>query len=282
MSEKNHVFEVLFEERYDEKSGVLSRPLVTLDDVAEAIRLLVSQGKIKLSSINPANFIKDYLRPESRNKNWPAKIRSAGFTAKQRTGDGQCFEFVTLAPGEDPFPDDFRLSGDEETYTIETLSLPLTTREIVRKDEQSVAQIAVKLHIVEHFMASSLKAVGWGLLEVTHLQNNVKLRRTEIDALYKAVVKVNGKEQIGAIAVEVKITDAIISEQIEKQALAVLSDGAFEFCIPMILKRKNKGELIAIHLEMVREESKNLDGSLNLGAIAHSAKYKFSPSLPKI
>lgn len=282
MSEKNYVFERLFVERFDAQARIVQRPMVTLDEVSDAIRALVREGKVKLSDRNPANFIKDYLRSAKRNDNWPASICDAGYTARQRTGIGQCFEFVPLAPGELPFPDDFLPTGEEPTFTAQTLSLPVTTREIVRVDEQSVAQIAVKLHVLEHFLASSPKATGWGVREITHLQNNVKLSSSEIDSLYQVVAHTERGTEIGAVAVEVKIGDPIIAEQIEKQALAILQDQSFAFCIPAILKRFRKGELIAIHLDPVRREDVQADGTLSLGAIAYSARYVFAPPLPKI
>lgn len=282
MSEKNHVFERLFAERYDPATRTLKSAMVTLDEVAEAIRALVQAGTISLSDRNPANFIKDYLRSSKRNDNWPASIRSAGFTARQRTGVGQCFEFIPLPPGDLPFPDDFLPTGSEAEFIAQTLSLPVTTREIVRVDEQSVAQIAVKLHVLEHFLASSPKATGWGVREITHLQNNVKLRSSEIDALYQAVAHTERGTEIGAVAVEVKIGDPIIAEQIEKQALAILDDPSFSFCIPTILKRFKKGELVAMHLDPVRRDDILPDGTLPLGGIAHSARYEFKPPLPKI
>lgn len=282
MSQKNFVLEALFDERFDDRTGVLDRPLITLQDVANCIRTLAEAGVVTLSPNNPANFMKDYLRSAQRNVLWPTRIRAAGYTARQTTGIGQCFQFVPLLEGEEAFPDDFLPDGSEPTYLIQTLSLPLTTREIVRVDEQSVAQIVVKLHVLEHFLASSPKAVGWGLREVTHLQNNVKLRSAEIDALYQAVIKADDSIHHGAVAVEVKIGDPIIAEQIEKQALAALDDPAFEFCIPVILKRFKKGELIAIHLDPVRRSDIDADGRVALSGIAFAARYVFSPALPKI
>lgn len=283
MSEKNHVIEALFRDRYNPEAETVSPSMVTLDDVSSVIRRLAASGLVSLSDRNPANFIKDYLRSPRRNDLWPTVIRDAGFTARQRTGVGQCFEFVRIEPpGSMPFPDDFLPTGNEQVFIAQTLSLPVTTRDIVRVDEQSVAQIAVKLNVLEHFLACSPKATGWGLREVTHLQNNVKLRNSEIDALYQAVASTGEGLEVGAIAVEVKIGDPIIAEQIEKQALAILADPSFGFCIPAILKRFKKGELIAIHLDPVRRSDIKPDGTLDLSDIAYAAKYVFSPALPRI
>ncbi|MCA8905801.1 MAG: hypothetical protein KDA43_13480 [Hyphomonas sp.] len=282
MSEKNLVFEKLFRDRWNAAEGILERPLVELDEVSEAIRSLNQQDLISLSDRNPANFIKDYLRSARRNENWPESIRNAGYTARQRTGDGQCFEFVTLVPGEEPFPDDFMPTGAEIDHVAQTLSLPIATREILRVDEQSLAQIAVKLFLVEQLFATSQTAVGWGLQEIEHLQNNVKLRSTEIDAIYQATIAGEEGLETGAIAVEVKIGDPIISEQIEKQVQAILSDQSFAFCIPTILKRFSKGEIIAMHLGVVRRSDLTESGEVVLGDRVHSLRFRFQPELPKI
>lgn len=73
------------------------------------------------------------MRSPSRNKLWPTTILKAGYTAKQRTGGGQCFEFVPLdPPGSLPFPDDFMPAGDEAEFVVQTLSL--FTRDDIRKN----------------------------------------------------------------------------------------------------------------------------------------------------
>ncbi|RZI98662.1 MAG: hypothetical protein EON90_12540 [Brevundimonas sp.] len=282
MSEKIHVFQALFDARYDAVAKRIANPLVTLDEVADAIRELVRTEVIKLSDRNPANFIKDYLRSSQRNAIWPPSIRDAGYTARQRTGVGQCFEFVPIPDGQEPFPDDFLPTGNEPTFTLQTLSLPETTREIVRVDEQSLAQIAVKLHLLEHFLASSPNALGNGLREITHLQNNVKLRSSEIDALYKAVAHLDHASKTGAIAVEVKIGEPIIAEQIEKQALAILADRAFEFCIPVIVKRVRRGEIVLMQLAPVGRQDIDVDGGIDIGGVVYGARYVFAPELPKL
>ncbi|RYY90413.1 MAG: hypothetical protein EOO15_02770 [Chitinophagaceae bacterium] len=282
MSEKNHVFERLFQQRFDPATKTVVQALVTQTDVVDAIKALKAEGVLDLSERNPANFMKDYLRSPNRNTLWPKAIRDAGFTAKQRTGGTQCFEFVALPVGEDPFPDDYVPGDGIEEHVAQTLSLPVATREIVRLDEQSLAQIAVKLHLVEHFLASSPKTVGWGVHEVVHLQNNVKLHRAEIDMLYQAVRRTGDRLEVGVVTVEVKIGDPIIAEQIEKQVVSALDDKAFAFCIPMIFKRFRRGEIVAMHLDMIERDDVQADGTTALSGIAHAARYTFKPALPKI
>lgn len=50
----------------------------------------------------------------------------------------------------------------------------------------------------------------------------------------------------------------------------------------MVLKRFKKGEIVAIHLEMVEREAVSADSTTELSTIAHAARYTFKPALPKI
>ena len=64
---------------------------------------------------------------------------------------------------------------------IETISMPLATRRLGRKDEPWLIQVLVKLRIIETHMAlfSNRK-----IIQLDHLQMNMKLSKTEIDALF--------------------------------------------------------------------------------------------------
>lgn len=280
-SAKNPVFVYLFRQRYNAQKKALNNPLVTLDEVANAISAINNQEDRKLSTKNPANFIKDYLRSKSRNANWPVEIRNAGYTATQATGDGNCFRFVPMC-GSEPFPDDFTADGAETRFTVQTLSLPVATREILRRDEQSLAQIAVKLHILEHFLSEGPRDARVDIVELVHLQNNVKLRTAEIDALYQVTAMIENDQKIGLLTVEVKIGDPIIREQIEAQVRSALGDAKFDFCIPALLTREKAGEVLAIRFKPIfRNEIPAGDDPLLL-TVAYSAIYEFSPSLPRI
>ncbi|HWE46032.1 MAG TPA: hypothetical protein VG407_08380 [Caulobacteraceae bacterium] len=225
--------------------------------------------------------MKDYLRLVSRNDAWPDEIWHAGYTASQRTGGGQCFEFVK-STRDVPFPDDFAPTGKEPVFIVQTLSLPLATREILRMDEQSLAQVVVKLNVLEHLLSSAPPDVREGTIELTHLQNNVKLRATEIDALYKVTAIAKGASESGLMTVEVKLKDPIIREQIEKQALSALKNPSFRFCIPVVLKRYAKGEVTALLFRRLDEKDVAIsdDGSEVVPlVVAYSAKYVFEPSI---
>ncbi|CAN5448739.1 hypothetical protein BH11ARM2_BH11ARM2_35120 [soil metagenome] len=178
-SKKTDIVEGLFRERHRE-SGQLSDPVVTLEDVAKAIRN--TEG---LSSRNPANFFKDFIRNrESANRNWPQAALDAGYTARQLTGSGMCFEFVPLPSEEkEAFPSAKTIHPTERTpkHRVESVSMPLASRRLGRADEPWLMQVAARLRIVEaHFSLFSPRAVE----QVDLLQLNVTLRKGEIDAMY--------------------------------------------------------------------------------------------------
>lgn len=71
----------------------------------------------------------------------------------QRTGTGDAFEFIRFNAGQtEPFPDSFRMPDNPPTYPVQSLSLPIVTKRLGRRDESWLIQTAVNLRIVEsHF-----------------------------------------------------------------------------------------------------------------------------------
>ncbi len=180
-SAKTSVIRRIFEERYEHKTGSLSGDVVTFDDLARAI-----PGS-SLSSANLANFFKDLVRSPTRNKNFPAEVVDAGYTAEQYIGSVSrgCFRFVPLPEGQTvafaertPAPELL-----DEVYVVQSLSLNLESRLLGRRDESWLTQVVANLNLVATHLAlcSPLK-----LASIQLLQTNVKLRNAEIDALFLA------------------------------------------------------------------------------------------------
>lgn len=183
-SQKTLVIETIFESLWDPQTQSLSRTVVTLADVAAAIQVCRKKYGTNLSTMNPANFIKDFLRTSSRNKNWPETLASLRWTAVQKTGRGDSFEFIPYQPKQaEPFPAEFPLNLDVPMMPIESLTLPFESRAITRWDEARLIQVAVALRIVETFFAVVSKQ---RVEEISHIQTNLKLGKSEIDALFVA------------------------------------------------------------------------------------------------
>ena len=98
------------------------------------------------------------------------------------------FEFIPVMPGQtEPFPITAPPRPQEMIpHQTGSVSMPLASRLLGRSDEPWLVQVSVRLHIIETYFAlfSSRKAA---IRQVDHLQNALKLRRTEIDALFLGV-----------------------------------------------------------------------------------------------
>lgn len=100
-SRKTAIIEELFSRRWRGDSASLSDPQVSLSQVAEAIeRHNAENPESTLSTKNPANFFKDFIRNKrSANANWPESVFSRGYTARQVTSHGLCFRPTSSSPG---------------------------------------------------------------------------------------------------------------------------------------------------------------------------------------
>jgi hypothetical protein len=198
-SEKTKVVEHLFFvlKGFNPEGG-LADPVVTFDEIEAAI----DATGANLKKNNLANFWKDITRSDP-NRIWPTSVLDAGYSGTDAIGQGPgaSFEFVRLPAGQQiafalPLaPSAGAVAGP---VALESISMPLATKAQGRKDENWLAQVGVRLRIIEtHFaLASPLNA-----REVTFLQTGVKLGRGEVDAAYSLVDDVGDQ---WLIAVEVK------------------------------------------------------------------------------
>ena len=186
-SEKTLVIDYLWDLLQEEGEG---RCVVVRDDVTAAIRHCNAQHKLKLSTGNPANFMKDVVRGDNASEMWPERLTKLRIGARQRPGSQRVFEFVEFAKGQtEPFPNKYTAHAGLKPTTIEAVSLTLAKRSLGRKDESWLIQVAVELRLVQtHFATrSSLQIV-----EASHLQTGVKLGTSEIDALFLAHIQADG------------------------------------------------------------------------------------------
>lgn len=218
-SDKPPVVEYLFDQRWDPVTKKPTNPLVTLADVSAAIQAV----KAPLSAKNPANFFKDIVRnTKSANASWPASVYARGYTGRQRTGGGLAFEFVPVKPGSAVAFETVPPPGPATPrHRIETASLPLASRRLGRRDEPWLTQVLVRVKLIEtHFSLFSAKKV----LQVDHLQMAVKLRESEIDAIYLATEDPVGPASEFLISCEAKgKRDDILETQLMSQVGAIFA-----------------------------------------------------------
>lgn len=231
VSKKAPVIELLFTEPRRWANGVgntLIMPIVTLADVSTAIATY-NDGKpasSRLSTANPANFFKDFVRKaKSAEQNWPTSVLSAGYSGVQKTGGGACFEFVKIPDGQTT-----AFATSSATYpknpattklqVVQTLSIEQLFKSLARKDENWLQNMAVSIHIPHTHLALHPDA-GIPLIQVGHMQSNMKLRKAEIDGLYMGMLK--GREVV-LLTMEVKgDSDDILESQLVEQIEAIRS-----------------------------------------------------------
>lgn len=239
-SAKTKVVEHLFFSNFDKKTGRLRKSIMTKEDVKKAIEHCNRETGSTLSTDNPANFMKDIIRGQGASRIWPDSLKKLRFTAEQRMGEQMIFEFVRYRDDQmEPFPDAFLPDEHATTIRVQSLSMPLESKALGRQDEAWLIQTAVNLRVVEtHFALTSPNEV----VQLTHLQMSVKLRKTEIDALFLArCIDETGREQFNVIITcEAKQgRDRILEKQILAQVKAVFHstpNADYKYVIPLAMR----------------------------------------------
>ncbi|RWE07706.1 MAG: hypothetical protein EOS23_26715 [Mesorhizobium sp.] len=250
------MFSLLFDRRYDKSSGQFTEMTVTSDEIQDAIVTLKQYMGISLSVTNPANFLKDFLRSKTRNKQWPSEISQAGYTARQAYSEGRVFDFVPYEKGQTvPFPDDFELPDDVTIHEIETVSLPSAARALGRGDEAWLIQVCVHQRVLQtHFaLFSPIEAI-----DLFHLQNSLK-GTPEIDAVFLLAFK--GEDHVpkkALVTLEAKRDEPVLPNQIRSQAAVMAKQtrrrsalADIEFILPVAAATFNRdGKRIVAIFEM--------------------------------
>ena len=277
-SQKTRVVEHLFDKYWNASTGALDKSLMSLDDVAQAIRECNDLYGSTLSDRNPANFMKDLLRGANASSNWPTSVAAKRFAAVQRTGDGECFEFIPYRPGQtEPFPDAFGVREDARRYPVQSISIPLVTKSLGRSDETWLVQTAINLRVVEtHFAV----AAAFPLLELAHLQMGIKLRSTEIDALFLGKTGDPQSPESVLVTCEAKqAKDPLIQSQIINQVRAAFAEAEVDTVVPIGLRTiKGVGFYLTEFTAVKRSEASALEEL----TLASDAIYELRPRVKGI
>lgn len=253
LAAKPRVIQKLFDDLYDSSSGTIADPIVTSDKLVAAIDHCNEQGGKQLSTKNPANFLKDFLRSPRRNDLWPASLKSARITARQKYRKGRVFAFAPFAEGQsEPFPDLFVLPQGAEEHVVESVSLPSTARALGRRDEAWLIQVCVHQRIVQTQFALHSELSGH-CVDLFHLQNSVKTT-PEVDALFLLTLKERKETRKALVTLEAKRDEPILIDQVRAQVARMAKE-----C-------RNKPALRDISLIVpVAARSQKLDGSRVVG-----------------
>lgn len=277
-SAKTPIIEWLFFQYYDKKTGKLSKTVMTLEDVQNAIRHFKGKFGSTLSDKNPANFMKDIVRGQNASRNWPEPLTKLKWTAIQCPGDGNVFEFVRFSPNQtEPFPDRYKATINTPRSLVQSVSLPLYSRTLGRADEPWLIQTAINLRIVETHMAGGTQLP---ILQIIHLQMSLKLRQTEIDAMFLALFGDYTSPQRAIITCEAKQSrERILDQQIINQVRAAFEETDVPIVIPIALRAvKDEGYYVVEFEQVSRDNAK----TLNQLAVYRDAVYTLQPSVEGI
>jgi hypothetical protein len=279
-SDKTAVIEHLFFAHWDHSRQQLSKSIFDQNDVIAAIEACNKKDGLDRSPRNAPNFLKDLIRKSSASKNWPTSVSALRYTAEQRYGDGQVFEFVPYAPTQtEPFPDKYIFRDGVTVHPVQSLTILSEAKKLGRKDEAWLTQTAVKLAVAEtHFALESPRRGS--IVDVIHLQMNLKLRRTEMDAIYMARYGRPGNLLIAAITCEAKqANERIIETQLVEQAKAAFSQAEFAIAIPIAMRAVRKRGIYVAEFEAV---SARQASSYVCPALVAEALYELKPPVPGI
>lgn len=263
-SKKPDVFEHLFKYRYDTDGNQSERWDPNLKTIPEDRRLVFSHEVLKaiaatkttLGDNQAANFAKDFLRKKSRSKNWPRALAELRWTMQQVTGKDDAtglarhLRFKEYAEGQtDPFPDEWPIPESCDDHSIQSVTISVASKQIVRLDEPRLMQITADLRIVEtHFaLYSPLSTDTFKIVHMDHLQMGLKLRGSEIDGLYLAEFQDSeGGLHPVLITVEAKKHDEFVnSSQVVSQVEHASGLGVTaEKIVPIALKHADGGMYI--------------------------------------
>lgn len=254
-SQKTVVIQHLFDQRFDPKTKTLSSSLITSADVQAAKKYCNEHlgTKINLDS-NPFNFMKDIVRGKSADKIWPQRVKELGYVGEQVTGNGNIFAFVPYVPEAYGFTTNFAPTDATPQFPVQSLSLPLAAKELGRKDESWLLQVAVNLRILEtHFAVGDQRQLN--ALELCHLQMDIKLRRVQIDALFLAKCDASDAAPAGncLITVEAKQgNQRILLEQIARQVKAAFECTDTEVVVPTAIAAISGKGVYLVEFKAVR------------------------------
>jgi hypothetical protein len=176
-----------------------------------------------------------------------------------------------------PFPLDIVPGPTNKTphYKVESVSLPLASRRLGRKDEPWLVQVLVRLRVLETHLALCSKR---HIVQLDHLQTNVKLSGAEIDALFLATEE---DQQEIIVCCEAKgIRDDVIVSQILGEVKALFRTRITQdLILPIAVKALAPSRVFVVEFETVGREDADEKNSLE---VASAALYDFVPPIPGI
>jgi hypothetical protein len=118
------------------------------------------------------------------------------------------------------------------------------------------------------------------MLELSHLQMSIKLRKTEIDALFRGIIDLSGTPTEAIITCEAKhYKDRLIAEQIINQVQEVFSSTTIGVVIPLGLKALKKRGFVVTEFQKIE---RNAASTLSNLTVSSQAIYELKPPVKGI
>lgn len=165
-------------------------------------------------------------------------------------------------------------------YRVESVTIPFAARAFIGNDEPSLLQTLVRLRIIESHLSlfSPRRAM---LRQLEHIQNAVKHRRTEIDALFLGIEQsgpTTHREFVVTLEAKRKNEDFNL-DQIRSQPAAVFQKmRAHHIVVPIAAKAIAPSVIHVVEFAAI-ERGAEEDASL---VMVSQAVYELYPPLPGI
>ena len=288
-SDKLPVIERIWAMLQQEGTG---RRTVHFADVLEAIEFCnAADGKTR-SVKNPANFMKDLIRKDKASHNWPVSLAAVKIGGRQRVGASRVFEFQDYAAGQtEPFPNEHVPKLGTVPIEVQSLSLPLASKALGRKDESWLMQVVVHLSVLEQHLARCSK----GVRELVHLQTGVKLSNSEVDGLFRAIVEEEDgarshvlvtceAKQAGERILEHQVVDQIVAAYKSVKKSVPEEELAISAVVPIAIKAiPPDGEIYVVEFESWSPDEAEADeADMKALVPASEGLYRLVPPVPGV
>lgn len=290
LSDKIPVIERIWDVLESEGEG---RKTVYFRDVLLAIEYCNAQDGKDRSVKNPANFMKDLIRKDSASENWPLPLAARRIGGRQRVGEERVFEFRPYdADQTEPFPNLHMPKPDTPIVKLQSLSLPLASKVLGRRDESWLVQTAVGLNVLEHHLS---RYSQHDVKELVHLQTGVKLgNNSEVDGLFRAIIEIGGRRTHVLITCEAKQQgQRILEHQVVEQISAAYrsvkdsvpeEELAVSLILPIAIKAiPPEGDIYVVEFEAwTPDEALAEECAVKDLLVASEGVYRLCPPVPGI
>ena len=178
-----------------------------------------------------------------------------------------------------------------EPHVIQSLSLPLASKALGRRDESWLVQVAVMLNVLEHHFS---RCSALDVKELVHLQTGVKLSNSEVDGLFRAIVEESGERTHVLVTCEAKQQgERILEHQVVDQIGAAYKsvkksvpeeELAISLIVPVAIKAiPPEGDIYVVEFHpWTPVEAEAEESAMKDLTVASEGLYRLRPPVPGV